>query len=261
MRVLTASGRVVPNAQVTLASEGAGGLPTKIDTGDDGVSRPSFTPADANGGVRVTATSGQFAATRPRIYVPARRDAARNGQRLAVPVSASDSATATADVPPAKLTVTTTATPSTLLVGQISRDSVTIGGAYGGWRGEVEVRLFGPFRSQAAISCTGAPFVTTTYTTGRRPVDDAAARAAAPGWYGYQLTIASTDDVIGLTTPCGVPAETFKAEVQPAVVTRVSSQTTLAGSAVTDTVDVTGLVGEPVTVARASTGPTRPPTR
>jgi hypothetical protein len=255
VRVLTASGRVVPNAQVTLAASGAAGLATKVDTGDDGIARPSFTPDDAKAGVRVTATSGQFAASRPRIYVPARRDAARNGQRLAAPVSASATATATAVVRPARLTVTTTATPTTLLVGQITRDSVTIGGAYGGWRGRVEVRLFGPFRSQAAISCAGTPYATTTYEAGAGPSMTPQLVPPAPGWYGYQLAIAGTDDVIGLTTPCGVPAETFEAEVQPAVVTRVSSQTTLAGSAVTDTVDVTGLVGETVTVAASLFGP------
>ncbi len=255
VRVLTSSGRVVPNAQVTLASDGANGLATKVDTGDDGVARPSFTPQDAQGGVRVTATSGQFAASRPRIYVPARAAPARNAQRLAAPASTSATATATADVTPARLTVTTTATPATLLAGQITRDNVTIGGAYGGWRGQVEVRLYGPFRSQAAIACTGTPLATTTYTTGAGPSLTPPLAPGAPGWYGYQLTIASTDDVIGLTTPCGVPAETFKVEVQPAVVTRVSSQTTLAGSAVTDTVEVTGLVGESVTVGASLFGP------
>ena len=255
VRVLTASGRVVPNMQVTLGAEGAPGLPAKVDTGDDGVARLSFTPDDVQGGVRVTATTGQLATSRPRIYVPARRDAARNGQRLAVPTAAPVDATATAEVRPARLTVTTTATPSTLLAGQITRDSVTIGGAYGGWRGQVETRLYGPFRSQAAISCAGAPLAATTYATGAGPSMTPPLAPSQPGWYGYQLTIASTDDVIGVTTPCAVPAETFKVETQPAVITRVSSQTTLAGSAVTDIVDVTGLAGESVTVAASLFGP------
>ena len=99
---------------------------------------------------------------------------------------------------------------------------------------------------------------------GRRPVADAAARAAArPGWYGYQLDDrehATTS--IGVTTPCGVPAETFKVETQPAVVTQVSSQTALAGSAVTDSVEVTGLAGETVTVVGEPVrARTRRPTR
>src|ERR1044072_9504501 len=59
VRVLTASGRVVPNAEVTLEADGATGLPAKVDTGDDGVSKPSFMPQGAKDDVRVTATSGQ----------------------------------------------------------------------------------------------------------------------------------------------------------------------------------------------------------
>jgi hypothetical protein len=255
VRVLTASGRVVPNAQVTLAAAGATGLPAKLDTGEDGVAKPSFTPSDAKGGVRVTATTAQLAAGRPKIYVPARKDAARNGQRLATPVSAAVTATASADVRPVQLAVTTTATPATLLAGQQSRDAVTIGGAYGGWRGKVEVRLYGPARSQAAISCAGPPLATASYDTGAGPSMTPPLVPPGPGWYGYQLAIASTDDVTGLTTPCGVPAETFKVEAQPAVATRVSSQTTFAGSAVTDTVDVTGLAGESATVVANLFGP------
>jgi hypothetical protein len=255
VRVLTASGRVVPNAQVSLSATGASGLPAKVDTGDDGVARPAFTPSDAKGGVHVTATSGQLAASRPKIYVPARKDAARNGQRLALPASAAVSATASADVRPAQLTVTTAATPATVLSAQQNRDKVTIGGAYAGWRGKVEVRLYGPARSQAAISCAGPPLATASYDTGAGPSMTPPLAPAAPGWYGYQLTIASTGDVVGLTTPCGVPAETFKVETQPAAVTRASSQTTLAGSAVTDTVEVSGLAGESVTVAANLFGP------
>ena len=94
VRVLSASGRPVPNVRVRLAADGAGGLPAQVDTGDDGVARPSFTPADVQGGVRVTATGVGLAASLPKVYVPRRRDAARNGQRLAAPASATVSATA-----------------------------------------------------------------------------------------------------------------------------------------------------------------------
>ena len=45
VRVLSASGRAVPNARVTLDAAGAGGLPARVDTGDDGVARPASRPA------------------------------------------------------------------------------------------------------------------------------------------------------------------------------------------------------------------------
>jgi hypothetical protein len=255
VRVLAASGRPVPHAQVTLQADGADGLPAKVDTGDDGVAQPAFTPGDAKGGVQVTATSGQLPAARPKIYVPNRKDAARNGQRLAAPASAAVSATASADVAPAQLTVTTTATPATLLLGAQSRDAVTIGGAYHGWSGLIDVRLFGPFRSPAAISCVGAPLVTTSYSAGGGPSLTPALTPPAPGWYAYQLTIASTDDVGGVTTSCPVPAESLKVEVQPAVATQVSAQTAAPGTAITDSVAVSGLGGEAVTVAANLYGP------
>jgi hypothetical protein len=255
IRVLAASGRAVPNVKLTLAAAGAAGLPATADTGADGVTRVAFKPDDVKGGVRLTATSGQLAAARPRIYVPTRPDAARNGQRLAAPASAAVSATATAAVEPAKLMVTTAATPKTALAGEVNRDSVTLGGAYGGWRGQVEVRVYGPFRSQAAISCAGEPFASSSYTTGSGPSMTPPVAPSRPGWYGYQLTIASTDDVAGLTTPCGVPAETFLVQAQPAVATQVSSQSSLAGAAITDAVAVSGLAGERVTVAAALYGP------
>ena len=128
---------------------------------------------------------------RPRARPPAgssprrgRRSTSRRARRRRATASAwpcprrrRSAATASADVRPAQLTVTTTATPPALLAGQQNRDSVTIGGAYGGWRGTVEVRLYGPFRSQAAISCAGAPLATTQLRDRRRAVDDAAARA------------------------------------------------------------------------------------
>jgi hypothetical protein len=255
IRVLAASGRALPNVKLTLSSSGAAGLAAAVDTGADGIARVAFKPDGVKGGVRVTATSGQLAAERPRIYAPTRADAARNGQRLAASASAAVSATATAAVQPARLTVTTAAKPATQLADEPNRDGVTIGGAYGGWRGQVEVRLYGPFRSQAAISCAGEPFAASSYETGAGPSMTPPVAPSRPGWYGYQLTIASTDDVLGLTTPCAVPAETFSVQAQPAVTTQISSQTSLAGSAVTDTVAVSGLAGETVTVAAALYGP------
>ena len=60
---------------------------------------------------------------------------------------------------------------------------------------------------------------------------------------------------IGLTTPCNVPSERVRVEVQPRVTTVVSSQTTTPGAAIFDRVRVTGLAGEAVTVNAALYGP------
>ena len=255
VRVLSASGRAVPNVRVSLEARGAAGLPAQVNTGTDGVARPSFAPDEVQGGVRVTAAGLDLAADRPKVYVPARRDAARNGQRLAEPASAVVSTTAIAGVAPARLTLTTKATPPTLLAGEQSRDAVTIGGAYHGWRGRIEVRLYGPFRSQAAISCVGAPIATTTYETGSGASMTPPLVPPGPGWYAYGLTVPGSDDALGVTTPCPVEAETLKVEAQPVVATQISAQVASPGAAITDSVAVSGLEGESVTVAAALHGP------
>ena len=67
------------------------------------------------------------------------------------------------------------------------------------------------------------------------------ARMSKPGWYTYQLVIAGDADFAPVTTPCGVPAETFLVQRQPKVTTTVSSALTRPGTPITDTVLVEGL--------------------
>ena len=80
-------------------------------------------------------------------------------------------------------------------------------------------------------------------------------RLERPGWYVYQEVVPSDDAHVGLTTPCDDPAERFEVETQPAVHTVVSSQTTAPGATVFDTVQVSGLSGETVTVNVVLFGP------
>ena len=254
-RVVAASGAAVPNVNLALQIAGAGDLPKSVRTGADGVARIPITPTDVKGGVRGAIRSQLVAAPSPAIYTPRRADAARNGQRLAGPATTRASAAVAFDVKPAQIAVTTTATPATLIVGEASRDSVSIAGAFGGWRADVEVRLYGPARTRDAIDCTGEPAAKTTYNTGAGPSMTPVLRPARTGWYGYQLVIPSNDDVLGLTTPCGEASELLKVEAQPTVKTQVSAPAVEPGAAVTDTALVEGLGGEPVTVVASLYGP------
>ena len=254
-RLIAASGAAVPNVRLDLDIAGAGELPKSVRTGADGVARIALTPTDARNGVRGSVRSELVAAQSPAIYVPQRADAARNGQRLAARATQRVSGAIDIDVAPAQIAVTTTATPTTLAVGEASRDAVTISGAYAGWKAEVQVRLHGPARSRDAIDCNGEPAAATTYTTGAGPSTTPALHPRRPGWYGYQLVIPSSDDVLGLTTPCGEASEVLKVETQPIVKTQVSAPVVEAGTAVTDTVAVEGLAGESVTVVAALYGP------
>lgn len=255
VRVLSGTGVAVPNVTVKLASSGAEGLPKTVSTGADGDASLTFKPDDAKGGLDVKATTEELPAAAPDLYVPTKGGARRSGQRLIAPASATVDDTITARVAPAKLSVTTAATPNTMLVGESSTDKVTIAGAPAGWKAQVEVRLYGPARTQSAISCDGPPVATHTYEARPGETTTPATQLTTPGWYGYQLVVPSTDDVIGGTTPCALPEESVKVETQPRVRTQVSAPAVDPGAAVTDTVVVEGLSGEAVMVNAALYGP------
>jgi hypothetical protein len=254
-RVVAASGAAVPDVKLELQIAGAGAVPQSVRTGADGVARIPITPTDAKGGVRGAIRSQLVAAPSPAIYAPRRADAARNGQRLAGPATTRATADVAYAVAPAQIAVTTTATPATLTVGDASRDAVSISGAFGGWRADVDVRLYGPARTRDAIDCTGAPAAETTYTTGAGASMTPVLRPALTGWYAYQLVIPDSDDVLGLTTACGEASELLKVEAQPTVRTQISTSVADAGAAVTDTALVAGLGGETVTVNASLYGP------
>ncbi len=91
---------------------------------------------------------------------------------------------------------------------------MTISGAPAGWTANVEVRLYGPFATREAIVCTGTPISTNTYAAGPGESRTPPTTLTAPGYYGYQLTVPSTADVLGTTTPC-VPDEEARARAEP----------------------------------------------
>ena len=254
-RVLAASGAAVPNVWLDVDLAGAGTLSERVRTNARGVARIAITPTSARTGIQGTIRSELMAAQAPAIYVPRRADAARNGQRLAAAATTRADATVAIAVTPAQVSVGTTAAPATLALGEVSRDTVAISGAFAGWSANVEVRLYGPARTRETISCTGEPAAATTYTAGLGASTTPPLVPTRPGWYGYQLVIPSSDEVDGLTTPCGEASELVKVEAQPTLKTQVSAPAVDPGAAVTDTVAVEGLGGEPVTVHATLHGP------
>ena len=97
-----------------------------------------------------------------------------------------------------------------------SRDTVSISGAFAGWRADVEVRLYGPARTREAIDCTGEPAATTTYS-GRRSGRRRRRRSCRRGPAGTAISSSSpaATTSTGLTTPCGEASELVKVEAQP----------------------------------------------
>jgi LPXTG-site transpeptidase (sortase) family protein len=254
VRVVSAAGNNVPGVAVNLDARGITGLPGDLRTGSDGTLQVPFTPTTA-GQLSVTATANGLASDTPKLYVPTRGEAARSGQRLVSAAGTARSAQAQAAVAPAQIAVKTTATPSTLGAGGQSTDAVTITGAPAGWSANVEVRLYGPFATREAIVCTGTPTSTNTYTAGPGESRTPPTTLTAPGYYGYQLTVPSTADVIGTTTPCVPDEEVVRVQSQPVVQTVVTKSALSPGEQLADTVTVSGLAGQTVTVAWKLFGP------
>ena len=227
VRVLAAGGAAVPNLPVTVSTTGATDVSKPSKTDDSGVAKVTLTPS--GGALKVSASSSALPSTLPRVFVPTSAAAAANGQRLVLPASqtVSDSGTGTASK--VQIKVSTNAAPAALLVGKPSQDKVTISNAGGGWSGTIQVRIYGPERTAAAIACTGTPVVQGTLSAkGNGTFTTTAVAIKAPGWYAYQETVPGDASTIGLTTPCNAPSERFRVDTQPAVVTTVSSQSVAA---------------------------------
>jgi hypothetical protein len=255
VRLLAASGAAVPNVDIELDGTGVSGLPSRVTTGGDGVARLRFTPT-AGSRVSIEARSESIASDQPRFFSPTVAQAARNGQRLVAPASQRVSATATQVSSKATIGISTSAFPKNLLVGQANRDRVTVTGLPEGRSVPVTVLIHGPFRTREAIRCDAEPASRASFTLTRSgTVGTPVARLPRTGWYTYQLVIAGDASLEPVTTPCGVPAESFRVQRQPKVTTKVSSDRVRAGDSLTDTVIVEGLGEESATVSAALYGP------
>lgn len=255
-KVRSATGVAMPNMSLRLAgSRGADGLPSVVRTNSRGEATITGTAADVDGGVRLKVETAELAAAAPDLYVPTKGAAVRNAQRLAVAASKTVAVQATTVVEPATVTVTTAATPATQLLGESNSDKITIAGPPSSWRGKVTVRAYGPAASGDAIRCEGQPAAEVSYTAG--PGDSLAPPISptALGWYGYQVVVEGSSQVVGTTTPCAEPSERFVVEAQPAVRTQISEQSSQPGATLTDRVWVSGLHGQPATVGAALYGP------
>jgi hypothetical protein len=254
VRVLAAGGAAVPNLPLTVGVEGATGVAKPSRTDASGVAKVTLTPTGPS--LRLSATTSAVPSTLPRVFKPTTAKAAANGQRLVLPAGQTISDSTSGTATKTQIRVASAATPTTLLVGNTSRDKVTISNASPAWSGTIQVRVYGPARTAEAISCTGTPAAQGTLSAkGNGTFTTTAVTIKATGFYVYQETVPGDTGTIGLTTLCDTPSERFRVDTQPAVVTTVSSQSVAPGTAITDTVKVTGLAGEQATVTAALYGP------
>ena len=251
--VRAASGAAVPGVSFQLSLAGASG-PSEVTSSATGSATVTVTPARA-GRLSVDAVASGLPSDLPQLYVPTRGAAAGSGQRLVVAASQTISAHAASTASLADLTVSTSATPASLILGQTDSDAVTLAGAPAGDQPTVQIALYGPAASAAAVSCTGTAAVQATFAAANGVTHAPALTPPAPGYYGYQLTIAPTARTAGVVTPCAASGETISVFAQPTVHTVVSAASLSPGAALSDTVSVTGLGDQPATVTANLYGP------
>ena len=199
--IRSASGRALPHAAISVSARGAA-APSRART--DGRGRAVITLRPTAVHLQLRVASPALASSRLRIFVPSTASAARNGQRLAVPSNEQVSAHVSRLARPA---VTSLVSNQIVRAGGTIFDRVRLAGL-AGTRASIEVELFGPFRSRAAITCTGSPYW-------RRRIRATAAEIRTPpvhvtraGFYTYRQRLVGPASVAGGQTPCGVVSET-----------------------------------------------------
>jgi sortase family protein len=254
VRVLSGAGVLIPNLDLTLSATGAT-VPAIARTNANGVATVPVKATTA-AGARVKATTEPLPATMPTIYAPTTLAAARNGQRLAVSGSQRVSGEGSSTGSKAQVSLTTAAAPADLDVGGQSVDNVTIGGALPSYNARIAVRVYGPFRSAAEIGCAGTPFSEGSFAAnGSGSYKTPSVTLTKPGLYQYQEVAPADENHLGFTTPCTAPAERVRVSARPTLHTAASSQPATTGATVSDSITVSGLAGEHVTVQADLYGP------
>lgn len=120
----------------------------------------------------------------------------------------------------------------------------------------VQVELWGPFDTRAAISCSGTPFATQTFTaTGDGTYTTEPITIDRAGYFTYRESMAGGPANDPASTVCGEAAETTLSTPAPLVTTIASSEVVKPGAKIFDTVNVTGMGKTPATVELELFGP------
>ena len=113
--------------------------------------------------------------------------------------------------------VTTAASAEVVVPGASLHDRVRVQGL-GGSSAVVELKLFGPFASRAAIHCSGSPAWSARFTVRGDGVHDSpSVELERAGFYAYRERILPSATVEGTRAVCGAAPET--ALVRPLVIT------------------------------------------
>ncbi len=152
-------------------------------------------------------------------------------------------------------TITTQVSSQETKPGGSISDQVVVKGL-GALKADVQVELWGPYETVAAMSCSGTPLTTQTFTaTGDGTYNTEPVTIESAGFYTYRATMAGGPGNTPFAARCGEPSETTFARPGPAVTTLASRESTIPGTTIYDTVNVTGLGKTPATVQLRLYGP------
>ena len=128
-----------------------------------------------------------------------------------------------------KPTVTTIVSNDVVRPGGSIYDRILVSGL-GQTEAAIDVKLYGPFATKAAISCTGKPYWQGRVTAqGDGELHSPAVRIAKAGFYTFHETLIGRDHVESVTTECGVSAETSLGA--PAIITGRGDHTRVIATA------------------------------
>ena len=199
--IRSASGHALPDAMLSVSAHGST-VPSQVRT--DGRGRAVITLMPTAVHVQLRVASRALASSRPRIFAPSTASAAPNGQRLAVPSNEHVSAHVSRLAHP---TVTSLVSRQIVRAGGTIFDRVRVGGLAGS-TASIEVELFGPFRSRAAITCTGSPYWRGRMSATAAEISTPPVHVTRAGFYTYRQRLVGPASVAGAQTPCGVGSET-----------------------------------------------------
>lgn len=199
--IRSASGHALPDAMLSVSARGSA-VPSRART--DGRGRAVITLRPTAIHVQLRVASGALASRRPRIFVPSTASAARNGQRLAVPSHEQVSVRVSRLAHPV---VTSLVSSQVVRAGGTIFDRVRVAGLAGS-TASIEVELFGPFRSRAAITCTGSPYWRRRMSATAAEIRTPPVHVTRAGFYTYRQRLVGPASAAGPQAPCGVVSET-----------------------------------------------------
>ena len=206
LRVLSAAGHALPNVDLRLAAGATLTVPTEVRTDRNGVAVVPLTPMGA-GQSRLRVDTAPVASTLPKIFRATTRAAAANAQRLAAPASQRISTTTSVTVR-AIPTVATHSSSQVARGGSRIFDRIRVTGL-GKTAATIEVELYGPFATRAAIRCAGRPYWTgSVIANGDGEIRSPAPRLARPGFYTHRVRVIGSRYVDEFTTECARATQT-----------------------------------------------------